>query len=166
MAHTPPQPVGSISTFNLCMDSSPIDNDVTKTTIGPSEHTLPTQAPDRDLLQDPLPKPNPKKRGRKRKGPLSPAAEALQRKKFLERNRTAASRCREKKKEYISRVKERDVELQRTNVRLKAEKEYLLKEINGITEVLRDCGNCTRRGDVKKLVEGEGWEARRPGGLE
>jgi hypothetical protein len=94
---------------------------------------------------------------------LSPAAEALQRKKFLERNCIAASRCREKKKEYISRVEERKVELQRTNVRLKAENEYLLKEINSMTEVLLDCGNCARRGDVKKLVEGEGWEARRLG---
>jgi hypothetical protein len=168
IADASPQQVNYTSTFNLPMEVCATGNDGMVPTVGPSKLTLPTPVsgpssaqdlpPDlpQDLPQDPQSKASPKRRGRKRKKPLSPAAEQLKREKFLERNRIAASRCREKKKKYIGRVEERTVELRRTNVRLRAEKEYLVKEIGSMTEVLLGCGSCACREHGIRLVKESG----------
>lgn len=53
---------------------------------------------------EPQPKPEPKKRGRKRKVHSSKSEEDASRQRFLERNRIAASKCREKKKAWMDRL--------------------------------------------------------------
>jgi hypothetical protein len=147
MADASPQQINYISAFDLPME-------VCATGKDGMVPAIPTQ----DLPQDPQSKANPKKRGRKRKKPLSPAAEQLKRDTFLERNRVAASRCREKKKKYIGSVEERTVELRRSNVRLRVEKEYLVKEFGSMTEVLLGCGSCAcREHGIRLVKELEAW---------
>ena len=67
------------------------------------------------------------------------------RSKFLERNRVAASKCRQKKKEYNSQLEQRSKDLERKNTFLKMELEKLATEkINLMTAMAchtpTDCG--------------------------
>jgi hypothetical protein len=163
MADASPQQISYISSLSLPIEDCAPSNDGKVPVAGTSRPTLPTQvsgpSPTRDVPHDPQSKANAKKRGRKRKNPLSPEAEQLRREKFLKRNRAAASRCRERKKKYIDNVEERMVELQRANIRLWAEKEYLVKEIGSMTEVLLGCGSCVCREHGTRLTkELKAWE--------
>ncbi|CAF9906981.1 MAG: hypothetical protein GOMPHAMPRED_004988 [Gomphillus americanus] len=71
--------------------------------------------------------------------------ESDKRSKFLERNRVAASKCRQKKKEYNSQLEQRAKDLERKNTFLKMELEKLATEkINLMTAMAchtpADCG--------------------------
>lgn len=70
----------------------------------------------------------PKKRGRKRKQ-LDEKTRVEERKKFLERNRVAANRCRERKKTYVSSLETRQKEVLAKNQYLHVEVEALREEI-------------------------------------
>jgi hypothetical protein len=122
---------GIMPTTGLSEPTSPIQRDTQAFPLGPP------QDPPRCLPSRPCRK----KRGRKRKAPLSPAAEELKRQKFLERNRLAATRCREKKRGYISSVEERIAELGRKNASLKTEYMLLQREFDYLTKLLLECGD-------------------------
>lgn len=70
----------------------------------------------------------PKKRGRKRKQ-LDEKTQVEERKKFLERNRVAANRCRERKKTYVSSLETRQKDVLAKNQYLHLEVEALREEI-------------------------------------
>jgi hypothetical protein len=67
-----------------------------------------------ELSADSCPPP-PKRRRRKRKAPLSEAEKEEKRRKFLERNRVAASKCRAKKKTELECLEDRKIALGREN---------------------------------------------------
>jgi hypothetical protein len=143
------------------------------TTIEISEINLPRQFATHDLLRDlsrelpgdPPSKPTPKKRGRRRKRPLSPAAEQLKRQNFLKRNRLAASRCREKQKDYIDGVAKCKDELEAANILLKAEYKDLQREIDGVMKLLLECEKCSNKAEFKSFVKENGIEVGRFGTL-
>jgi len=82
----------------------------------------------------------PKKRGRKRKQ-LDADAQVVERKKFLERNRVAANRCRERKKTYVSNLEGRSKDLQSRNAYLRAEMERLGEEVVALRVLVGvECG--------------------------
>jgi hypothetical protein len=81
----------------------------------------------------------PKKRGRKRKQ-LDEKTQAEERKKFLERNRVAANRCRERKKTYVSNLETRQKDVLAKNQYLHVEIEALREEIAILKQLVHvDC---------------------------
>lgn len=70
----------------------------------------------------------PKKRGRKRKQ-LDEKTQIEERKKFLERNRVAANRCRERKKTYVSNLEGRQKDVLARNQYLRCELNVLQEEV-------------------------------------
>jgi bZIP transcription factor len=77
-----------------------------------------------------------KRRGRKRKAPLSQAEEEVKRGKFLNRNRIAASKCRQKKKGWTHDLEEKKFKLSRENTALKGELEKLASELSSLKAAL------------------------------
>lgn len=71
----------------------------------------------------------PRKRVRKRKTVPADVKEA-KRKEFLERNRVAANRCRQKRKEWIHTLENNRVTLQQDNAVKQIEKQQLEWQIN------------------------------------
>ncbi|KAK6971184.1 cyclic AMP-dependent transcription factor ATF-2 [Biomphalaria glabrata] len=64
------------------------------------------------------------------------------RRKFLERNRAAAARCRQKRKHWISNLEKKADELQNTNLRLQCEVKLLRGEVAQLKTLLlahKDC---------------------------
>lgn len=95
-----------------------------------SSTTPPTKSSIQQILQqsqDPTKK-VPKERGRKRKQ-LDEKAQIEERKKFLERNRVAANRCRDRRKAYISDLEKREKKISTENQLLHCEIAMLRKEI-------------------------------------
>lgn len=81
----------------------------------------------------------PKKRGRKRKQ-LDEKTQVEERKKFLERNRVAANRCRERKKTYVSNLESRQKDVLARNQYLHVEVEALREEISLLKQLVHvDC---------------------------
>ncbi|KAH8585946.1 hypothetical protein B0O99DRAFT_93627 [Bisporella sp. PMI_857] len=80
------------------------------------------------------------KRGRPRKSrakkQLSPQQEYEKRQRFLERNRQAASKCRERRKTWISKQEERMNQEQAKNAELKAECDILNQEVYNLLQIL------------------------------
>ncbi|KAF7516067.1 hypothetical protein G7054_g14313 [Neopestalotiopsis clavispora] len=85
---------------------------------------------------------------------LSAEQEAAKREKFLERNRVAAGKCREKRKSWMTDLEDTKLELEDRNTRLRTEHNALLMEFNQMRALLMSHANC---GDVRinKWVENE-----------
>lgn len=84
-----------------------------------------------------------KKRGRKRKV-LTPDGLEAERQKLLEKNRVAANRCRERKKEWMHKLEERKSQLEYDNAALKQDLEELSNEVMDLRMLLaKDCGCAT-----------------------
>ena len=84
------------------------------------------------------------KTGKPSRKPTPPQDDDIKRERFLKRNRVAASKCRQKKKEYINNLEERARELTSTRNHLMAYVASLKDEIIALkTEMLKhsDC-NC------------------------
>jgi len=64
------------------------------------------------------------------------------RNKFLERNRVAASKCREKKKQYMSDLEETKIGLETRNVHLHMEYNSLISEARGLKHQLMAHAKC------------------------
>jgi hypothetical protein len=79
----------------------------------------------------------PKKLGRKRKIPKSKAEEEETRSKFLERNRVAASKCREKKKHWQDGLEHRKLNLEREKMEFLHEINVLRAQVEQLTNVCR-----------------------------
>ena len=76
----------------------------------------------------------PKQRGRKANEAANEAERDEKRSKFLEKGRMAASKCRQKKKEYIS-------ELEETKLGLEQQNSYLQLEYHGLLQVVYQMKN-------------------------
>jgi len=83
-----------------------------------------------------------KRRRRKRKKPLSQAEEELKRMKCLARNRIAASRCRQRKKEWVEDMEERMFKLLQRNSLLKGELEVLVDQTSSLKAALFEHSSC------------------------
>jgi cyclic AMP-dependent transcription factor ATF-2 len=84
-----------------------------------------------------------KGRTKKPKGKATTAsAEDEKRSRFLERNRVAASKCREKKKLYVSDLEETKRDLETQNAQLQLEYEGLLGEVSGLKNHLLAHAKC------------------------
>ncbi|KAL2262796.1 hypothetical protein VTK26DRAFT_9435 [Humicola hyalothermophila] len=100
-----------------------------------------------DLEQEPQESPEPqepprKRRARKTKKETSTAEEEQKRNKFLERNRIAASKCREKKKLYVSELEETKISLEAQHTQLQMEYNSLVGEISGLKHSLMAHAKC------------------------
>ena len=79
-----------------------------------------------------LPEPPKRRKVRKTRKEPSVTEDLQKRSKFLERNRIAASKCREKKKQYVSELEGTKVGLEAHHLQLQAEYNTLLGEISGL----------------------------------
>ncbi|KAH6664522.1 hypothetical protein B0J14DRAFT_247436 [Halenospora varia] len=84
----------------------------------------------------------PRKRGRKKKAPKSANEQELARKRFLERNRLAASKCREKKKKWMDELEEKRLSEQKDNARLQETKDNLVHDIGMLRRMVMAHENC------------------------
>ncbi|KAL2197551.1 hypothetical protein P885DRAFT_34863 [Corynascus similis CBS 632.67] len=83
-----------------------------------------------------------KRKTRRTKRESNTAEEAQKRNKFLERNRVAASKCREKKKQYVSELEATKMDLELRNAHLKVEVDSLVAEIGALKHRLMAHAKC------------------------
>ncbi|OTB18981.1 hypothetical protein K445DRAFT_32896, partial [Daldinia sp. EC12] len=76
------------------------------------------------------------------------------RNKFLERNRAAATKCRQKKKEWVTDLEETRFDLESQHNDLKKEYSNLKNEITLIKSQLMDHANCNDP-NIDKWIENE-----------
>lgn len=67
------------------------------------------------------------------------------RKKFLEKNRIAASKCREKKKKWVHDLESNKSQLERLNMELRLEHRGLISELNQTKSMLMSHADCNDR---------------------
>ncbi|TDZ34614.1 Basic leucine zipper (bZIP) transcription factor atfB [Colletotrichum spinosum] len=85
----------------------------------------------------------PRKKGRKGKAPAQIEDEDdNKRDKFLERNRVAASKCRQKKKEWVSDLQETKQGLENQHAQLQMEYNRLVDEVTRMKNELMSHANC------------------------
>lgn len=84
----------------------------------------------------------PKKRTRSTKKIKKEAAEDDKRNKFLERNRIAASKCREKKKQFVSELEETKISLEQQHAHLQVEYNALVTEVGTLKHELMTHAKC------------------------
>lgn len=94
------------------------------------------------------------RRSRKNKAPPSKAREEATRNKFLERNRVAASKCRQKKKEWTMRLDNERMKELAENERLKALYADVQAEVTWWKTKAMEHANCDHP-DIKKWIEME-----------
>ncbi|KAI1805418.1 hypothetical protein F4811DRAFT_222214 [Daldinia bambusicola] len=85
---------------------------------------------------------------------LDPKANTSNRKIFLERNRAAATKCREKKKEWVTDLEETRLDLENQHNLLKKEHSFLKNEITLIKSQLMDHANCNDP-NIDRWIENE-----------
>ncbi|OHE96748.1 bZIP transcription factor [Colletotrichum orchidophilum] len=83
----------------------------------------------------------PRKKGRKGKAPAQTDQDP-KRDKFLERNRVAASKCRQKKKEWVSDLQETKQGLENQHAQLQMEYNGLVDEVTRMKNELMSHANC------------------------
>ncbi|KAK0720497.1 hypothetical protein B0H67DRAFT_643747 [Lasiosphaeris hirsuta] len=84
----------------------------------------------------------PKKKKARKPKKEAPEEEEHKRSKFLERNRIAASKCREKKKQYVSDLEETKIGLETQHAQLQMEYNGLLGEVSGLKHHLMAHAKC------------------------
>ncbi|OAA68757.1 bzip transcription factor [Niveomyces insectorum RCEF 264] len=94
------------------------------------------------------------RKGRKRAGYDADSIDAARRRKFLERNRLAASRCRKKRKDQENNLQQKRVELEQQYHKMLAIKNSLASELSCIKSLLMSHNNC-RHADVDKWIAEE-----------
>jgi len=82
-----------------------------------------------------------KRRKKSRRDPGTPDADG-KRRKFLERNRIAASKCREKKKQYVLELEETNKDLERSHRALQTEVNSLTQEVGTLKHRLMSHAHC------------------------
>ncbi|KAH9901835.1 hypothetical protein F4778DRAFT_127529 [Xylariomycetidae sp. FL2044] len=94
---------------------------------------------------------------------VDPDVEETKRNKFLERNRVAATKCRQKKKEWVSDLEETKFGLESQNNHLQMEYNNLMNEVGQIRSQLMGHAHCGDaninkwiENEAKKFVLGEG----------
>jgi hypothetical protein len=96
--------------------------------------------------------PPPKRRRRKRKAQLTEAEKEDKHRRFLERNRLAASKCRTKKKNDQDRLEEKRKTLEQENLVLRELLPYLWDEVRLYRKAITAYASCDHPGIVE-LVE-------------
>ncbi|KAK0635433.1 hypothetical protein B0T17DRAFT_586943 [Bombardia bombarda] len=86
--------------------------------------------------------PDKKRKTRKTRKESDVAKDKHKRSKFLERNRVAASKCREKKKQYVSDLEETKIGLEAQHAHLQMEYNGLLGEVSGLKHHLMTHAKC------------------------
>jgi hypothetical protein len=112
--------------------------------------------PPEALFPPPAPLPPRRRRPRKPrpKPELSQEEEEAKREKFLERNRVAAGKCREKRKTWVTDLEDTKLDLENQNSRLRMEHSALLNEVNQTRSILMAHANCSDF-RIDKWVENE-----------
>ncbi|KAF4625401.1 hypothetical protein G7Y89_g12765 [Cudoniella acicularis] len=87
----------------------------------------------------------PRKRGRKKKLPRSEEEQELIRARFLERNRVAASKCREKKKKWMDDLERKRLEAQKQNSLFVEQRNQLFTELRLLRRELLRHENCKHK---------------------
>lgn len=118
------------STRRASSSSKSASNRTTKSESASTDITPPDQDPPR------------KRKSRKSKKDAENGIEEHKRSKFLERNRIAASKCREKKKQYVSDLEETKVGLEAQHNHLRMEYDGLLSEVSGLKHHLMTHAKC------------------------
>jgi len=83
-----------------------------------------------------------KRKARRTKREANMIEEEHKRSRFLERNRIAASKCREKKKQYVSDLEETKIGLETQHAHLQMEYNGLLGEVSGLKHHLMAHAKC------------------------
>lgn len=88
------------------------------------------------------PDPEPPRKRTRSKKVKNVAPEDDKRNKFLERNRVAASKCREKKKEFVSKLEETKITLERKHHQLQMDYNSLVSEVGTLKHELMTHAKC------------------------
>lgn len=83
-----------------------------------------------------------RRKARKLKKESNTAEEEQKRNKFLERNRIAASKCREKKKQYVSELEDTKFELEARHAQLQRDYNDLISEVTDLKHHLMAHAKC------------------------
>ncbi|OHW94649.1 bZIP transcription factor [Colletotrichum incanum] len=105
-----------------------------------SNNSMQTQTSKSSRTTDPSEASPPRKKGRKGKAPAQ--ENDGKRDKFLERNRVAASKCRQKKKEWVSDLQETKQGLENQHAQLQMEYNGLVDEVTRMKNELMSHANC------------------------
>lgn len=93
-------------------------------------------------ITPPEQEPTRKRKARKMRRESNTAEDDVKRHKFLERNRIAASKCREKKKQYVSELEETRVNLETKHTHLQAEANELMSTVSMLKDQLMQHAKC------------------------
>ncbi|KAK3685983.1 hypothetical protein B0T22DRAFT_443097 [Podospora appendiculata] len=109
-----------------------------------SQGTSKSESTSTDITPPDQDNPNKKRKIRKASSDSNPeeVEDDQKRSKFLERNRIAASKCREKKKQYVSELEEAKIGLESQHARLQMEYNGLLGEVSGLKHHLMAHAKC------------------------
>jgi cyclic AMP-dependent transcription factor ATF-2 len=110
-------------------------------TTSPSHRTSKSGSTSTDITP-PEPEPPRKRKPKRIKKESDTGEEDKRRRKFLERNRIAASKCREKKKQYVSELEETKIGLETHHTHLQLEVNALVAEISGLKHRLMAHAKC------------------------
>ncbi|KAL0943753.1 bZIP transcription factor [Colletotrichum truncatum] len=106
-----------------------------------STNSMQTRTSKSSRTTDPSEASPPRKKGRKGKAPVQDDNDD-KRNKFLERNRVAASKCRQKKKEWVSDLQETKQGLESQHAQLQMEYNGLVDEVTRMKNELMSHANC------------------------
>lgn len=93
-------------------------------------------------ITPPEPSPPKKRKPRRTRRATNIPKDEEKRIKFLERNRIAASKCREKKKQFVSELEDTKTELEAQHAQLQLEYNGLLSEVSGLKHRLMAHAKC------------------------
>ncbi|KAF9874856.1 bZIP transcription factor [Colletotrichum karsti] len=106
-----------------------------------SNMSMQTHASNSSRTTDPSDASPPRKKGKKGKAPMQDEDDA-KRNKFLERNRVAASKCRQKKKVWMSDLQETKQGLETQHAQLQMEYNGLVDQVTRMKNELMSHANC------------------------
>ncbi|KAM7221742.1 transcription factor atf21 [Rhypophila decipiens] len=107
-----------------------------------SQRTSKSASASTDITPPEQDHPPKKRRTRRTRKESNTGEEEQKRSKFLERNRIAASKCREKKKQYVSDLEETKIGLEMQHANLQMEYNGLLGEVSGLKHHLMAHAKC------------------------
>ncbi len=125
----------------LSMGMSPPSTRRTSSSKSTSHRTSQSESTGTDITPPDHASPS-KKRKTRRPKDSGAVEEEHKRSKFLERNRIAASKCREKKKQYVSELEDTKVSLEAQHLQLQQEYNGLLGEVSGLKHHLMAHAKC------------------------
>lgn len=126
--------------------STSTDTDMMATSRDKSSSSASAQpsASSRSTIPPDEPEPHQKRKGKRavQERTRSPENDESKRNKFLEKNRVAASKCRKKKKEWLSELQETKEELEAQHSQLQSEYKGLMNEANHVKSQLMSHASC------------------------